>query len=108
LALITLEEDDEELGQNLSNMLHMIDQVSRLKLDNYDVNNASTIYDLPRGVTAAPLRPMEEESKEESNNFMKKEMEVSSSVWKTLLRPKTTRKGGRHDYFVIQTKRQEE
>lgn len=110
LALIQVE-DKDDLRQDLSNMIHMIDQVSSFAAkglgdkgendddddDKFSASQAAQLYDVPRGVTSTPLRTMENDS------FQDSDQEISDQVWKTLLQPKTTRKGGRHDYFSIQT-----
>jgi hypothetical protein len=117
LALIDIESmpDKERLGQDLANMLHMIDQVSRFDAaENYgfesqnhdneaDADRAAEIYDVVRGVTKAPLRKSVDE-----DPLQTKDQAIAGDVWNSLLQPKTIRKGGRHDYFVIQTKKQEE
>ena len=81
-------------------MLHMVDQVSSYKFKEGDVvvdNDA--IYDEVRGVTAAPLRKTAEE-----DSMQQADQEQAEMVWKNLLQSKTTRKGGGHEYFAIQTK----
>jgi hypothetical protein len=117
LALIDIESmpDKEGLGQDLANMLHMIDQVSRFDAaekygfesqnhdDEADADRAAEIYDVVRGVTKAPLRKSVDE-----DPLQTKDQAIAGDVWNSLLQPKTIRKGGRHDYFVIQTKKQEE
>jgi hypothetical protein len=118
LALIDIESmpDKERLGQDLANMLHMIDQVSSYAAENdifesqndddddeANADRAAEIYDVVRGVSKAPLRKSVDE-----DPLQTKDQAIAGDVWNSLLQPKTTRKGGRHDYFVIQTKKQEE
>jgi hypothetical protein len=117
LALIDIESmpDKEGLRQDLANMLHMMDQVSSFyaaenesfESQNHDdqanAERAAEIYDVVRGVTKAPLRKSVDE-----DPLQTKDQAIAGDVWNSLLQPKTTRKGGRHDYFVIQTKKHEE
>ena len=113
LALIDIDsiaDDKKGLEQDLSNMLHMIDQVTYASnneegedIEKYDDETSSAkaaeIYDIVRGVTSAPLR-----SSIEDDPLQGKDQEQAENVWKNLLQPKTTRKGGRHEYFAIKTK----
>lgn len=79
-----------QLKQDLGNMMHLISIVqefaSDLPANEYDM------YDRPRGVTTAPVR---DDSVDDNNGHAKQ-------VWESLLKPKTTKRGG-HDYFVIKT-----
>ena len=111
LALIDIDSipDKEGLEQDLANMLHMIDQVSTFEYkdekeadkdeDENDIDKAAEIYDIVRGVTSAPLRKSLED-----DPLQTEDQEQAENVWKSLLQPKTTRKGGRHEYFAIKTK----
>jgi Asp-tRNA(Asn)/Glu-tRNA(Gln) amidotransferase C subunit len=102
LALINIESSDREmLRQDLANMLHMVDQVSSYPLEDDD-EDEDAIYDGVRGVTAAPLRKTAEQ-----DPLQQVDQEQAGKVWKSLLQPKTTRKGGGHEYFSIQTKQGE-
>lgn len=118
LALIDIESmpDKEALIQDLSNMLHMIDQVSNFRFDENDIDESKTldddeanaeraakIYDVVRGVTKAPLRKSLDE-----DPFQKQDQEIAHDVWNSQLKPKTIRKGGGHHYFAIQTKKEED
>ncbi|CAJ1962530.1 unnamed protein product [Cylindrotheca closterium] len=120
LALIDFKamgpKDQESLGQDLANMLHMIDQVTQYDddedndNDNSDSGNddeniqaAAQIYDLVRGgLTKAPLRKSLEQ-----DHLQDKDEEIAKDVWEKMLQPKTKRMGGRHEYFAIQTKTEE-
>ena len=113
LTLIDIDsiaDDKNGLEQDLSNMLHMIDQVTYASNieegedigtddDEKSSAKAAEIYDIVRGVTSAPLR-----SSIEDDPLQGKDQEQAESVWKNLLQPKTIRKGGRHEYFAIKTK----
>lgn len=116
LALIDIKsmkpQIQESLGQDLANMLHMIDQVTRYSSNEQDSANsqhqksveeeiqaAAEIYDLVRGVTKAPLRKSAEE-----DHLQTKDSEIAKDVWENMLQPKTKRMGGTHEYFAIQTK----
>lgn len=112
LSLIDIDSmpERESLEQDLANMIHMIDQVSDFASNHDDFDQeddvksaarAAKIYDNVRGVSSAPLRlsikddPLQVEDQQQAKN-----------VWNSLLKPKTTRVGGRHEYFVIKTKEQ--
>mmetsp|Transcript_24686 Transcript_24686/g.60655 ORF Transcript_24686/g.60655 Transcript_24686/m.60655 type:complete len:209 (-) Transcript_24686:582-1208(-) len=109
LALIDIKAmkpgDQESLGQDLANMLHMIDQVTQYSNDDDDnVENqgednpaAAQIYDVVRGVTKAPLRTS-------TDHLQAEDGEIAKDVWENMLQPNTKRMGGRHEYFAIQTK----
>ncbi|KAL3929973.1 MAG: hypothetical protein SGBAC_011972 [Bacillariaceae sp.] len=129
LALIDIKamdpNDQESLGQDLANMLHMIDQVTqhssnddhddnvnnngddyddeddhgKQQHDRKDSQSAAQIYDLVRGVTTAPLR-----KSPEKDHLQAQDGEIAKDVWESMLQPKTKRMGGRHEYFAIQTK----
>lgn len=90
------------IPQDLSNMLHMVRQVqSTVTTLQPAASTTSTltsveIYDHVRGVTAAPLRnvqdPLEQQDRDQAQQ-----------VYKSLLQPKTKRLGGT-EYFAIQTR----
>jgi hypothetical protein len=112
LALIDTSGGDKEeqarLNQDLANMLHMIQQVT----DYYEQDDptgggcheredptcSSEIYDIVRGVSAAPLRlGVDQDPLHEAD------AKQAQEVWDNLLQPKTIRKGGGHQYFAIVT-----
>ncbi|CAB9523346.1 expressed unknown protein [Seminavis robusta] len=99
-ALLDLDQLDaktrEELRQDLGNMMHMIEQIQSLQLDENVALSEEDIYDRPRGVTSAPLRDANE--REDT-------LETTNNLWASFLQPKTT-KFGAHDYFSIETKRE--
>jgi len=92
--------DATKLCHETANMLHMIRAVSFV-VPNSNQNNTVTplstadLYDVPRGVTAAPVRTDKEPSRDEQE---------MKHVWKSLLQPKTKRVGA-HSYFGIVTAR---
>lgn len=103
------EEEHRRLNQDLANMLHMVQQVTDYYNDDDegarrtadptdDVTCSSDIYDVVRGVSAAPLRKGREE-----DPLQQDDAEQAKQVWTSLLLPKTTRKGGGHQYFAIVT-----
>lgn len=102
-------EDQESLGQDLANMLRMIDQVTRYSNEGSinraqegteeDIQAAAQIYDVVRGVEKARLRKSAEE-----DHLRSEDGDAAKDVWESMLRPKTKRMGGRHEYFAIRTK----
>jgi hypothetical protein len=85
---------DSTIPQDLSNMLHMVRQVQSTTLP--ASLTSVEIYDDVRGVTAAPLRDVQDPLEKEDS-------EVAQQVYKSLLQPKTKRLGGT-EYFAIKTK----
>ena len=109
LALINIESSNREILQhNLANMLHMVDQVSSynyhplLLEDDDDDEFRDDIYNGVRGVKMVPLQKNAEE-----DPLQQVDQEEAGTVWKSLLQPNTTQKGGGHEYFSIQTKQGE-
>ncbi|KAG7357312.1 hypothetical protein IV203_002000 [Nitzschia inconspicua] len=122
LALIDVhnksDDEREALSQDLANMLHMIQQVTEFSKLNNDNNNkitmmkddnteddlscSSHIYDIVRGVSAAPLRKTAA-----ADPLHAEDEQQSSEVWKKLLEPNTIRIGGTHCYFSIVTAEEE-
>lgn len=93
--------------------MHMIQQVQAPLPDTEmeDLTDAD-IYDVPRGVTAAPVRREEDTSMDNSTA----DAAVTSSSpkphqrpewWDSLLKPKTTTVGA-HSYFAVCTQRDED
>ena len=109
-ALIDLRQLDNvsELQQEVGNMMHMMNQVQELDErtgkdeDIDDEVGARLMYDVPRNVTAAPLR----HSRSETELTNEDDSNSSRRVWDSFLTPKTQRVGG-HSYFVIPTQRKE-
>jgi len=88
--------DPDALRRDLSNMLHCLEQVRDTELPEL---SDEQVYDVPRGVTAAPLRSSSEDS------FKEEEAEEAKQVWNSLLKPKTKQRGA-HSYFSVVTKRE--
>jgi hypothetical protein len=89
--------DPDTLRNDLSNMLHCLEQVQDISLP--ELSNEE-VYDVPRGVTAAPLR------NSRNDIWENKDQEEAKQVWETLLQNKTIQRGA-HSYFSIVTKREE-
>ena len=88
--------DPDALRRDLSNMLHCLEQVRDTELP--DLTDEQ-VYDIPRGVKAAPLR------NSSKDGFKEEEKEEAKQVWETLLKPKTKQRGA-HSYFSVVTKRE--
>ena len=90
-ALINVQdlEQKDQLRQDLGNLLHMIDQVS--SFHTADVLEDADLYDVPRGVTSAPVRDDTEQQSSDNNTI-------------EYLRPKLKVDGGQ-EFFEIQTKK---
>ena len=80
-------ENKEQLRQDLGNLLHMIDQVSSASDQEIDHHS---MYDLPRGVTSAPVRSDDEPS-------------LDDSVYESYLKP-NMKVDGAQEFFEIQSK----
>lgn len=89
--------DTDALRRDLSNMLHCLEQVRDTNLP--DSLSDEQVYDVPRGVTAAPLRSASNDA------YKEEEAEEAKHVWETLLKPKTKQRGA-HSYFSVVTKRE--
>jgi Asp-tRNA(Asn)/Glu-tRNA(Gln) amidotransferase C subunit len=105
--------ESSTLRQDLSNMMHMINQLQSfqnekdtdqqgalLPLELSDVE----IYDAVRGVTSAPLRSSDRVDGDEDDT-QQQQQQQHQQVWDKLLRPKMIRKGGGHEFFSIVTSR---
>jgi hypothetical protein len=92
-SLLDVIEDD--MRQDLANMLQCLRKVQSVRV--VAMGTAVEIYDVPRGVTKAPVRTGE------ATTLEKLEAE---QVFKSLLLPKTVKQGS-HDYFAVVTKRTE-
>jgi hypothetical protein len=98
----------KQLCQDLGNMLHMIQHVQD---NDASSSNSETInplspvelYDVPRGVTAAPFRDDDELSKDDYDNdrLEVEEQAMAQSVLTSFLEPKMRRVGGHQYYEVI-------
>lgn len=88
-------QDPDALRNDLSNMLHCLEQVRHVSLPEL---TDEEVYDVPRGVTAAPLRNSRDDVWE------KKDQEEAKQVWESLLHKKTIQRGA-HSYFSVVTKR---
>jgi hypothetical protein len=86
------------LAQDLGNMMHMIRQVQSLPETETENLSDADIYDVPRGVTEAPVR-REDTNKDSTATTRPK-------WWESLLKPHTTMVGA-HSYFVVCTQRDE-
>jgi len=94
-----------KLRQDLGNMLHMIQQIvddttitvnhQHTATNSIDLEDPAVLYDVPRGVTEAPLR--RDDAVQTNNNNMQSS---SCFVWQ----PKLKRSGA-HQYFEIVTAR---
>lgn len=92
LALLDVHRlDQTALRQNLGNMLHMMEQVRGYR--GGDHLTEEQLYDVPRGVTTAPLR--------DDHEYI--DQGATGNVWNSLLQPKTTHVGA-HSYFAVTTK----
>jgi hypothetical protein len=87
--------DPDALRHDLSNMLHCLEQVRHVSLP--DLSDEE-VYDMPRGVTEAPLR------NSKNDVWEKKDQEEAKQVWEMLLQNKTIQRGA-HSYFSVVTKR---
>lgn len=91
-ALIRIAPDDVEQRQNLANMMQLIHQVVEWNQERESApqKNVVELYDLPRGVKAAPLRSDEHR--------------LTTNHPAIALDDKTVSVGA-HKYFTIQTRR---
>lgn len=89
---VTKFEDPDALRRDLANMLHCLEQVRDTKLP--ATMSDADVYDVPRGVTAAPLRSSSDDY------YTKEEAEEAKQVWESLLKPKTKQHGA-HSYFSV-------
>ena len=83
--------DNKKIRQDLATMIHFLRQLGRVK---GRTMTACDIYDIPRGVTKAPLR---------TGVATPNETKEAKQVYKSLLQPKTIQQGG-HEYFSVVTK----
>ncbi len=90
-ALLEVSSDDMQLRQDLANMLNCLHQVQSVRKDT--TMTTAEIYDVPRGVTKAPMRTGEATAAENCE---------AEQVFNSMLRPKTI-KVGSHDYFAVAT-----
>lgn len=88
--------DPDSMRWDLANMLHCLEQIKKVDLPELSERE---IYDVPRGVTAAPLR-----QSDDSDPLRPVEEQEASQVWNSLLKPKTLKRNGAN-YFSIVTKR---
>jgi hypothetical protein len=88
-SLLDVIEDD--MRQDLANMLQCLRNVQSVRCV---ISTAEEIYDVPRGVTKAPVRIGEATTSEKLE---------AEHVFKSLLLPKTVKQGS-HDYFSVVTK----
>lgn len=94
-VLAISKEDEKELCQDLGNMMYLLDQVESFQDDNEEaIVSVADIYDVPRGVTEAPVRV------DDNNSSVESDMQ---DTWESLLKPKTVRVGA-HSYFSAKTK----
>ena len=100
-CLLDIPKIDSTIPQDLSNMLHMVRQVQSMSMSMSMTLPASLtsveIYDDVRGVTAAPLRDVQDPLLEQQDS------KEAQQVYKSMLQPKTKRLGGT-EYFAIKTK----
>jgi hypothetical protein len=87
-------QDPYSLRKDLANMLHCLEQVRDVNLP--DLSDAE-VYDVPRGVTSAPLRNSRDDV------WREEEQQEAKQVWETFLKHKTIQRGA-HSYFSVVTK----
>jgi hypothetical protein len=97
----------KQLCQDLGNMLHMILHVQEndSSSSNSEASaplNPADLYDVPRGVTAAPFRDDDALANEYGNRLQVQEQALSQEVRTSFLEPKMRRVGG-HQYYEIIT-----
>jgi hypothetical protein len=110
--------DTSSLAQDVGNLIHLLEQVrsvdpSLLKVtktttttslendgDETEMERARLIYDVPRGVSATPLRDPGEPTSSAENDV--DDRADRDRVTESLLRPNMTAVGG-HCYFAVQT-----
>jgi hypothetical protein len=96
-AVLAVDPSDAELRQELGNMVHMIQQVRDFEYDEEEdlteEEQTAALYDVPRGVVAAPVR--EDIIKDEGLD----------TEWMQYVKPHMTTSGGYH-YFEIATKQE--
>jgi hypothetical protein len=110
-----------KLKQDVANMMHMIQLVTEYddtkKLEahrSHDENGFSDdtgyIYDVVRGgaalmssSTSKEAMPTVLRGRPDEDPLQEQDGQQAQSVWNHLLKPKTVRKGGGHDYFAIKT-----
>ena len=128
LSLLDFQKLPADLGQDLANMMHMTQQISDFVNTNQDlfssveeksggstttkdeselssaaVREDAFVYDVVRGVRAAPLR-----ASGDADALQEKDQAQATKVWNSYLEPQTTRQGGAHQYFSISTKKEDE
>ena len=96
-CLLDIPKIDSTIPQDLSNMLHMVRQVQSMSMTLPASLTSVEIYDDVRGVTAAPLRDVQDPLLEQQDS------KEAQQVYKSMLQPKTKRLGGT-EYFAIKTK----
>jgi hypothetical protein len=119
-AVLDIRQFDEvkkkQLCQDLGNMLHMMKQVqdfqSTTTTKNFDnVDDPRMLYDISRGVTEAPFRLDDRNTRTSTtaigrqgqhHSDEEEEVRISKSVRESYLEPKMKRVGG-HQYFEIIT-----
>ena len=102
------------LAQDLGNMMHMIQQV-QAPLPEHEMEHLTDadIYDVPRGVTAAPVRREPDSSTITDAATVTVTASTSNKAhqrpqwWDSLLKPKTTMVGA-HSYFAVCTQRDDD
>jgi Asp-tRNA(Asn)/Glu-tRNA(Gln) amidotransferase C subunit len=88
-----------QLCQDLGNMLHMIEQVQEFDCRSVaDVDDPVTLYDVPRGVTEAPIQ----NENSTATTTTSTSSNVAAAVHESLLKPKMIQHGA-HCYFEIVT-----
>jgi hypothetical protein len=99
------------LAQELGNMMHMIQQVQSLLPGNeMEHLTDAAIYDVPRGVTCAPVRRPEDTSNQDATTSSTTPHNAAQpnrpAWWESFLKPHTTTVGA-HSYFAVVTQRDE-
>jgi hypothetical protein len=98
------------LAQELGNMMHMIQQVqSPLPAHETEHLTDADIYDVPRGVTAAPVRREQDTTNTDATitSSTTPKSHQRPEWWESLLKPHTTTVGA-HSYFAVCTQRDDE
>ena len=110
------EGDREALKKDLSNMLACLERVQNFpapELSDSEIYDAPRgVHDAPRGVHDAPINhptnvkpeaPTATAGSLDENDNRSFEAEEAKRVWANMVRPKTVRRGGSHEFLAIET-----
>jgi hypothetical protein len=113
IDLTAITSSKASLAQDLGNMMHMIEQVQApLSYTEMEHLTDADIYDVPRGVTAAPVRREQDTTADattmtSSSSSSLPKAHQRPEWWDSLLKPKTTTVGA-HSYFAVCTQRDDD